>query len=48
MGHELVQLLNPITKHWVVIDKTLGKILKHSRTSKPYKNITIVSKNKSK
>jgi len=38
----LVQLQNPKTKHWVVIDKGMGKIVKHSRTSKPYKNISIV------
>lgn len=44
MKHELVQLLNPRSKRWVVVDKTAGKILKYSRTSKPYKNITIVSK----
>lgn len=38
---ELVQVQNPVTKHWVLINKTLGQILKHSRTSKPYKNIKI-------
>lgn len=39
--HELVQVQNPRTKHWVLIDKTLGKILKYSRTTKPYKDIPI-------
>lgn len=46
MKHELVQLQNPKTHHWLLIDKTLGSILKHSRTCKPYKNITIVQHNK--
>lgn len=39
---ELVQLQNPITKHWVVIDKTTGSIVKHSRMTRPYKHIKIV------
>lgn len=41
MKHILVQLQNPKTHHWVLIDKTLGSIIKYSRTCKPYKNITI-------
>lgn len=39
---KLVQLQNPITRHWVVVDKTHGRIVKHSRTTKPYKHIRIV------
>jgi len=40
----LVQLQNPVTKHWVVVDNTNAKIIKHSRGTKPYKNIRIVGK----
>lgn len=39
---ELVQTQNPITKRWVVIDKSKGIIVKHSRTYKPYKTITVI------
>ena len=39
---ELVQVLNPVTKQYVLIDKSIGSILKHSRTSKPYKNVPIL------
>ena len=37
-----VQLQNPKSKKWVIVDKAKGIIVKHSRTSKPYKNIPIV------
>jgi len=41
-----VQALNPVTKHWVKIDRKIGSIVSHSRTSIPYKNIQIVGKSK--
>ena len=41
---DLVQVLNPITKRWVLIDTERGKILKHSRTKNPYKNVRIAKK----
>lgn len=40
---ELVQALNPVTKRYVVIDRSIGSIVKHGRTSKPYKNIPIIT-----
>lgn len=42
--HEMVQVQSPKTKHWMLIDKTEGIIIKHSRTCKPYKNVTIIGK----
>jgi hypothetical protein len=43
---ELVQLLNPMSHHYVVIDKGRGGIVKHGKTAKPFKNIPIIEKNK--
>ena len=40
---ELVQLLNPRSHRYVVIDRGRGRIVKHGRTSKPYKNIPIIN-----
>ena len=34
-----VQALNPVTKRWVKIDTTTGKIVAHKRSSKPYKSV---------
>jgi hypothetical protein len=36
---DLVQLQNPLSHHWVVVDRAAAKIIKHSRTSTPYKHI---------
>ena len=36
---DLVQLQNPLSHRWVVVDRTTAKIIKHSRTSTPYKHI---------
>jgi hypothetical protein len=36
---DLVQLQNPLSHHWVVVDRANAKIIKHSRTSTPYKHI---------
>lgn len=39
---ELVQLLNPRTHTYVLVDKTNGTILKHHpRKNTPYKGVTI-------
>ena len=39
---ELVQVLNPKSKRYILIDTTNGKILKyHSRRNTPYKNVPI-------
>ena len=34
-----VQALNPVTKKWVKIDTSTGRIVNHKRTSGPYKGI---------
>ena len=34
-----VQALNPVTKRWVKIDTTTGKIVAHKSSSAPYKNV---------
>ena len=36
---DLVQLQNPRSKHWVVVDRANAKIIKVSRTTMPYKHI---------
>ncbi len=38
---DLVQVLNPKTNRYVLIDKAIGVILKSKRTIGPYKNILI-------
>jgi hypothetical protein len=38
---DLVQVLNPRTNRWTLVDTKNGKILKHSRTKNPYKNVRI-------
>jgi len=43
---ELVQILNPVSKKYTLIDKSQGKILKHSRSNKPYKNVPVLSNRK--
>ena len=39
-GKDLVQLWNPKSKRWVLIDKKVGGILRY-RKSEPYKGIPI-------
>ncbi len=34
-----VQALNPITKRWVKIDTTTGRIVGHKKSPEPYKHI---------
>ena len=42
---ELVQLLNPKTKKYVLIDKSSASIVKyHPRKNIPYKNVRIIGK----
>jgi len=43
--HEYVQCMNPVTKRYVLIDKTTGRIVAHKHSDGPYKNIKIVGKN---
>lgn len=40
----LVQLLNPITKRYVLVDKVAARIVSHKRTRGPYKGVLIVRK----
>jgi RNA polymerase subunit RPABC4/transcription elongation factor Spt4 len=44
LTENLVQLLNPRSHTWVVVDKERGAIIKRSRTSTPYKHIVKVGK----
>ena len=39
---DLVQLLNPKSKRYTLIDRENGRILAHKSDSKPYKGITVV------
>lgn len=41
MRNEFVQVCNPITRKFVLIDRTIGSIVKHKQTSGPYKGIPI-------
>jgi hypothetical protein len=41
MRHELVQVCNPKTLKFVLIDKTLGSIIQHKRSRGPYKTVPI-------
>jgi hypothetical protein len=34
-----VQALNPVTKKWVKIDTSTGRIVDHKRTPGPYKGV---------
>jgi len=40
----LVQLLNPRIKRYVLVDKSTGSILAHKSDSLPYKNVPIVKR----
>jgi hypothetical protein len=39
LTENLVQLQNPRTHNWIVVNKERGGIVKYSRTSTPYKHI---------
>jgi hypothetical protein len=34
-----VQALNPVTRKWVKIDTSTGRIIAHKRSSTPYKGV---------
>ena len=38
----LVQLRNPLTKQYVLVDKERGRIIAHKVSKEPYKNIRMV------
>ena len=38
----LVQIKNPVTKHYALIDQTTGRLLAHKKSKGAYKNIMIV------
>jgi len=41
MRNKFVQVCNPVTRKFMLIDKTLGAIVRHKRTKGPYKAIPI-------
>ena len=41
MKKDLVQILNPRTKRYVVVDREKGQVVSHKRSKGPYKNIPI-------
>jgi hypothetical protein len=44
---ERVQALNPVTKRYVKIDTSTGRIVDHKRTAGPYKGVReVTAKNK--
>lgn len=43
---ERVQALNPVTKRYVKIDTSTGRIVDHKRTAGPYKGVREVSASK--
>jgi len=45
-GHDVVQVKNPRTGHYVKIDRTDGKILAHKKSEGPYKGVPVARKRK--
>ena len=43
-----VQALNPVTKRYVKIDTSTGRIVEHKKTAGPYKGVREVETNKTK
>jgi hypothetical protein len=43
---DVVQVKNPRTKHYVKIDRSVGKIISHKKSEGPYKNVPVVRKKK--
>lgn len=43
---DLVQLKNPITERYVLIDRTIGAIVSHKKSLGPYKGVPIGKKRK--
>ena len=45
---EIVQIKNPKTERYVMIDRATGRIIKYKKTKGPYKNIPIARKRRRK
>jgi len=43
---DVVQTKNPVSGHYVKIDRKAGKILSHKKSTGPYKNIPVSRKHK--
>lgn len=43
---EIVQLMNPRTKRYIVVDRVNGLIVKTKKTPGPYKNIQVIGNRK--
>ena len=46
--HDIVQVKNPRSGHYVKIDRTVGKIVAHKKSEGKYKGIPIARKSTSK
>lgn len=44
--HDVVQVKNPRSGHYVKIDRTEGKIVSHKKSEGQYKNIPVARKKK--
>ena len=44
--HDIVQVKNPRSGHYVKIDRTAGRIVAHKKSDGPYKNIPVARKRK--
>lgn len=42
--HDIVQVKNPRTGHYVKIDRTEGRIIDHKKTDGPYQNVPVARK----
>lgn len=42
--HDVVQVKNPRSGHYVKIDRTVGKIVSHKKSEGPYKDIPVARK----
>jgi hypothetical protein len=44
--HDVVQVKNPRSGHYVKIDRTAGKIISHKQSEGMYKNVPVARKRK--
>lgn len=44
--HDVVQVKNPRSGHYVKIDRTAGKIVSHKKSDGPYKDIPVARRKK--
>jgi len=44
--HDVVQVKNPRSGHYVKIDRSAGKIISHKKSTGPYKGIKVARKRK--